>query len=364
MDKDIKKDKLNIKDKDVDGLKEYNSNISAKPFYIDNRTDESYFNTISTDDTYFESTNNRRPSYPWEDEFIKDKPLTTEQQKEYDSQYNTEERFYQGETSKKIVKRTAKYKSTKDAFNLELNPNIQRTPSVGNPRPRAIRYDNFSKNVIYNESPLISPTVPMAASPANPGAKAKDIQIIKSDSGYSRWKNQIESNGGDKWLGALYDECVSIGCNFRDMLFVLSKESGFKPTAKNRSSGASGLIQWMPPYKSFRNRGISSPLQLNAFEQLPFITLYYKGRGGYEQYGVPNLVACYTYVAGGNTTDPNRIIYRRGTKAYSSNTSWDLNKDGNITGGEIALSSVAAWYGKKDWKTLYPDGIWKTWRLF
>ena len=20
--------------------------------------------------------------------------------------------------------------------------------------------------------------------------------------------------------------------------------------------------------------------------------------------------------------------------------------------------------GKKDWKTLYPDGIWKTWRLF
>ena len=70
------------------------------------------------------------------------------------------------------------------------------------------------------------------------------------------------------------------------------------------------------------------------------------------------------FIAGGNTTDPNKIIYRRGTKAYSSNTSWDLNKDGNITGGEIALSSVAAWYGKKDWKTLYPDGIWKTWRLF
>ena len=190
MDKEIKKDKINIKDKDVDGLKEYNSISKPKVFYTDKRTDESYFNNVSIEENYFEDTSNRRPSYPWEDEFIKDKPLTTEQQKEYDSQYNTEERFYQGETSKKIVKRTAKYKSTKDAFNLELNPTVQRTPSVGNPRPRAIRYDNFSKNVIYNESPLISSTVPMAASPANPEAKTKDIQIIKSDPGYSRWKNK------------------------------------------------------------------------------------------------------------------------------------------------------------------------------
>ena len=152
MDKEIKKDKLNIKDKDVDGLKEYNSISKTKVFYTDNRTDESYFNNVSINENYFEETNNRRPAYPWEDEFIRDKPLTSEQQKEYDSQYQTDERFYQAETSKKNVKRTAKYKSTKDTYNLEMNPNVQRAPSIGNPRPRPIRYNYFNNNVIFSDN--------------------------------------------------------------------------------------------------------------------------------------------------------------------------------------------------------------------
>lgn len=201
-----------------------------------------------------------------------------------------------------------------------------------------------------------------AAPPANPQQKSREIAELKADPGYRFWKNQIIQNGGDRWLGAVYDECVQIRCVFWNLMFVMAIESGFLPTAKNKTSRAAGLIQWIN-YDMFRKQGFADPRQANAFQQLPFITKYYQGRTGWKKNGVPNLIAAYTYVAGGNTSDPNKVIYTKSKnpRILALNPLWDLDKDGRATAGEMASSAIRRWYRVKDnsWINKYPNGIWR-----
>lgn len=201
-----------------------------------------------------------------------------------------------------------------------------------------------------------------AAPPANPQQKSREIAELKADPGYGFWKNQIIKNGGDRWLSAVYDECVQIRCVFWNLMFVMAFESGLYPGAKNPRSSAAGLIQWMS-YGLFRKHGFASPRDANAFQQLPFITKYYQGRGGWKKKGVPNLIAAYTYIAGGNTSDPNKVIYTKSKnpRVLTLNPLWDLDKDGRVTAGEMTLSVIRKWYRVKDnsWINKYPNGIWR-----
>lgn len=201
-----------------------------------------------------------------------------------------------------------------------------------------------------------------AAPPANPQQKSREIAELKADPGYRKWSGQIAKNGGDRWLSAVYDECVQIRCVFWNLMFVMAIESGFLPTAKNKTSRAAGLIQWIN-YDMFRKHGFADPRQANAFQQLPFITKYYQGRPGWKKNGVPNLIAAYTYVAGGNTSDPNKVIYTKSKnpRILALNPLWDLDKDGRATAGEMASSAIRRWYRVKDnsWINKYPNGIWR-----
>lgn len=202
-----------------------------------------------------------------------------------------------------------------------------------------------------------------AAPPADPRKKAQEIAELKADPGYKkRWYKQVAENGGDRWLSAVYDECVQIRCVFWHLMFVMAFESGLYAGAKNPKSPGAGLIQWMN-YTMFRKRGFSNPRAANAFQQLPFITKYYQARDGWKKNGVPNLVAAYTYVAGGNTSNPNKVIYTKAKrpKVFRDNPVWDVNKDGIITAGEMTLCVLRKWYGTKDnsWIKKYPNGIWR-----
>ena len=217
-----------------------------------------------------------------------------------------------------------------------------------------------SSGGIYNLGPI---TPLPAAPPADPKRKAQDIAELKADPGYKkRWYSQVALNGGDRWLGAVYDECVQIRCVFWHLMFVMAIESGLSPMAKNKVSPAAGLIQWTN-YRMFRAQGFADPRQANAFQQLPFIKKYYEGRPGWKKNGVPNLVAAYTYVSGGNTSNPNKAIYIRekDPRVFRDNSVWNANNDGVITAGEITLSAVRKWYDTKDtsWVNKYPNGIWR-----
>jgi hypothetical protein len=190
--------------------------------------------------------------------------------------------------------------------------------------------------------------MPPPAPPADPAKAAREISIIMNDVGYKKyWKNKIMKNGNGNaadWLNKVYNEAYAIGMSFRDLLFVICLESSFDPNNYNSGSGAAGLLQWQGTRKKVFPKG--EPRLLNAYQQLPYITKYYKGRPGYKTQGVPNLTAAYTYVIGGNTTNPNEVIYSRAKNPseYLQNDNLDFNRDGIILAGEAAECCVWKWY--------------------
>lgn len=122
------------------------------------------------------------------------------------------------------------------------------------------------------------------------------------------------------------------------LLAVMSFESGLSPTAVNRLSGATGLIQFLPSTARGLGTSTSALRNMTAMEQLRFVEKYFqpfKGRLG-------TLEATYTAVLSGSPRpNSNDVLFRSGTTAYSQNSGLDFNRNGQITAGE-ATSAVAA----------------------
>ena len=129
-----------------------------------------------------------------------------------------------------------------------------------------------------------------------------------------------------------------------DLAAVISFETSgtFSPAAKNPTSSATGLIQFMADkYKSYgytRNEFAA----LGANEQMKYVVQYLKGRGIGQGSGLGDI---YDAVAG--------YGYRRGSKAYELNRKWDANRDGYVAKGE----AVTARAFQPHIKNYFPNGI-------
>jgi len=125
---------------------------------------------------------------------------------------------------------------------------------------------------------------------------------------------------------------------------VIEHESGWEPSNRNPTSGASGLIQWIPSnipdaYTPEQFRGLSRVEQLRYVEEWFFRWLR-KGearRGAY--YAVVYLPGRYR-----SGKDP---ISWLGDGYYKSNPSLDVDGDGKITLAD--LESVMDRYTPPDW---------------
>jgi hypothetical protein len=109
---------------------------------------------------------------------------------------------------------------------------------------------------------------------------------------------------------------------------VIKIESGGDPAIKNPSSGASGLIQWMPGEKgsaqAIHHTTTTAIRQMNICSQLDLVRDYYK-------HTLPNGAKTpgdeYVAVSGGP--------YPEGSPGAKANPGWDLNKDGAVSLDEI-----------------------------
>ena len=150
--------------------------------------------------------------------------------------------------------------------------------------------------------------------------------------------NKIRYSNQQAFAQKVEDISAQLGIDPDWLMLVMYFESGLNPKAVNKTSGATGLIQFMP--STARNMGTSteSLANMDALVQLDYVYRYlspYKGKMSslvdvYLSVFYPSAVGkADNYVLGGAGTEISK-------KIASQNKIFDTNKDGQITKGEVA----------------------------
>lgn len=128
--------------------------------------------------------------------------------------------------------------------------------------------------------------------------------------------------------------CADFGCDPSHLMAAMAFETGrtFSPTKKNKVSGATGLIQFMPATAKGLGTSISQLEAMTAVEQLDVVRLYfkpYKGR-------LATLSDVYMAILWPKAVGKpeSEVLFAAPTKAYEQNKGLDINKDNAVTKGE------------------------------
>ena len=132
---------------------------------------------------------------------------------------------------------------------------------------------------------------------------------------------------------------ANLGFDPNWLMAVMAFETGrtFSPSERNRISGATGLIQFMPSTARGLGTTTTQLARMSAVQQLDWVEKYfqpYKSR-------VRNLGDCYMAVlwpASIGKSD-SYVMWRAGSVQYNQNSGLDTNRNGEITRGE-AVSRV------------------------
>ncbi|MFK8014795.1 MAG: LysM peptidoglycan-binding domain-containing protein [Gammaproteobacteria bacterium] len=135
------------------------------------------------------------------------------------------------------------------------------------------------------------------------------------------------------------------------LMAVMSFETGgtFSSSVVNNVSGATGLIQFIPPTARGLGTSTAELARMTPVEQLAVVEQYfeqYPGRLG-------TLEGVYTSVLSGRATpDPDATLvtpsgraFVRGNIEYTQNAGLDFNNDGRITSGEATSAVASRLYG-------------------
>jgi uncharacterized protein (TIGR02594 family) len=172
-----------------------------------------------------------------------------------------------------------------------------------------------------------------------PGTAAGDASATSgstSASGGSFDVNRIDNvrnnpNVTPSFLKEVNAMAQRLGTRPEYLLAVMSFESGLRPDAVNKQSGATGLIQFIQPTAKGLGTSTTALRGMSAEQQLKYVEKYlapFKGKLG-------TLEGVYTAVLSGSPRpDPNTTLFSRGTLAYSQNSGLDANHDGRITSAE------------------------------
>ncbi|MFK7995026.1 MAG: LysM peptidoglycan-binding domain-containing protein [Granulosicoccus sp.] len=142
-----------------------------------------------------------------------------------------------------------------------------------------------------------------------------------------------------------------VGTRPEYLMAVMSFETGgsFSPSVVNETSGATGLIQFIPPTARGLGTSTAALANMSAIEQLQYVEKYF------EQYSgkLGTLEGVYTSVLSGRATpDPSATLvtpsgtaFAGNNQTYRQNAGLDLNRDGRITSGEATALVASRLYG-------------------
>lgn len=141
------------------------------------------------------------------------------------------------------------------------------------------------------------------------------------------------SNNSAQFFTALDALSNRLGIPMDWICDVIYIESGFKPTAKNPNSTASGLIQFMEATARGLGTTTASILKMTNIQQLPYVERYFQNQ--IRTFGRPkdwfDTYCLVFYPVWVSKSDDATLS----ASAYKANSYIDINKDGKITKAEF-----------------------------
>lgn len=153
------------------------------------------------------------------------------------------------------------------------------------------------------------------------------------------WSKKVSN----EFLTKLVKNCKKLGINPNYLMACIAFETGeaFTSSVRNRLSGATGLIQFMPQTAAALGTSTAELAEMSTVKQLDYVYKYFlpwKGR-------LHTLEDVYMAIlwprAIGKPSD--YVLFDRNgnfPKAYIQNAGLDLNKDGKITKAEASQKVV------------------------
>jgi hypothetical protein len=130
-----------------------------------------------------------------------------------------------------------------------------------------------------------------------------------------------------------------LGVESSHLIAIMKMESRIDPSAVNKQSGATGLIQFMPDTARSLGTSVEALRGMSAVEQLDYVYKYFKMVGvkpGMDLGDLYMAVFMPKYVG----ADDNTVLGKEGAsgfsgKVYAQNKGLDKNKDGAITVADV-----------------------------
>lgn len=200
---------------------------------------------------------------------------------------------------------------------------FNQTQNLNNP----YNFGNFGNFGLYNQTGMNFDTNTNTVKP-----KTNENADIKS-------KISSNKNGyGEEFLSKVKKISNNLNCNYKDLLAVMNAESGIKTTAVNKSTNATGLIQFMPKTAQGLGTSVDELKKMTPVEQLDYVEKYLqqtKRQAGFsadKKLSGGELYALVFRPAKAKTG----IFATKGEQAYKLNEGLDLNKDGQVTMAELS----------------------------
>ena len=138
-------------------------------------------------------------------------------------------------------------------------------------------------------------------------------------------------------ISKIEDISARLNCKPEDLMAVINAESSFNPKARNKRSGATGLIQFMP--RTARGLGTSTEelRNMSTLEQLDYVEKYLQSikRSVFSKNHKLTGAELYALIYLPKNAAKEELAHK-GTKYYSHNRGLDKDNDGIISKDDLA----------------------------
>lgn len=138
---------------------------------------------------------------------------------------------------------------------------------------------------------------------------------------------QEGTQGGGDFMSRVNEVSSRLGINPANLLAVMRSESSLNPRAVNSSTGASGLIQFMPRTAQSLGTSVEAIRQMSAAEQMPYVERFFRSVRLPAGASAGKLYA-YVFLPGRANRE---VLTQSGENFYEANRGLDVDRDGKIT---------------------------------